>query len=107
VSSAQRSSFFPEEAVDTRSRTARTTVMVKDAETVVIGGLLRKDVVTTDFKVPLLGDIPLLGQLFRKSEDSETRTEVVLFLTPRILDAEALQRTSQEYRQRMDAKVGE
>jgi type IV pilus assembly protein PilQ len=107
VSSAQRSSFFPDEAVDTRSRTARTTVMVKDSQTVVIGGLLRKDVITTDFKVPILGDIPLLGQLFRKSEESETRTEVVLFLTPRILDAEALQRTSQEYIQRMDAKVGE
>lgn len=106
VSSAQRSSFFPDEAVDTRSRTARTTVMVKDSQTVVIGGLLRKDVVTTDFKVPILGDIPILGQLFRKSEDSETKTEVVLFLTPRILDAEELQRTSQEYQQRMDAKVG-
>jgi type II secretory pathway component GspD/PulD (secretin) len=57
--------------------------------------------------VPLLGDIPILGQLFRKSEDSETRTEVVLFLTPRILDAEALKTLSQETEQRMDAKVGE
>ena len=107
VSSAQRSSFFPDDAVDTRSRTARTTVMVKDAQTVVIGGLVRKDVITTDFKVPLLGDIPILGQLFRKSEDSETSTEVVLFLTPRILDAEALQTMSLETEQRMDAKVGE
>ncbi|MBM3307878.1 MAG: hypothetical protein FJY74_06100 [Candidatus Eisenbacteria bacterium] len=107
VSSAQRSSFFPNEAVDTRQRTARTTVMVKDAQTVVIGGLLRKDVVRTDFKVPLLGDIPILGHLFRKSEDSETRTEVVVFLTPRILDADALQRMSQQQQQRMIERFGE
>jgi general secretion pathway protein D len=107
VSSAQRSSFFPDEAVDTKQRTAKTTVMVKDGETVIIGGLLRKDVVDTAFKVPILGDIPLLGQLFRKSIKSETRTEVMVFLTPRILGAESLQRMSQDMEKRMDQKVEE
>jgi len=105
VSSAQRSSFFPNEAVDTKQRTAMTTVMVKDGQTVVIGGLLRKDVVNTDFKVPILGDIPLLGQLFRKSEDSEVTTEIVLFLTPRILDAETLQAMSAQQEKRMTEKL--
>jgi type IV pilus assembly protein PilQ len=107
VSSAQRSSFFPDDAVDTKSRTARTTVMVKDGQTVVIGGLLRKDVVETAFKVPLLGDIPLLGQLFRKSIKSDTRTEVMVFLTPRILGPEALQRMSQDLEKGIDQKVKE
>jgi type IV pilus assembly protein PilQ len=95
VSSASRSSFFPDEAVDTRKRTAKTTVMAQDGETIVIGGLLRKDVVETHFKVPLLGDIPLLGRLFRKSVENETNTEVMVFLTPRILGPEALQRLTE------------
>jgi type IV pilus assembly protein PilQ len=104
VSSASKSSFFPDEAVDTRKRSAKTTVMVKDGETIVIGGLLRKDAVETRFKVPLLGDIPLLGYLFSKSVLSEQTTEVVLFLTPRILSAEALARRSERIQSEMNAK---
>lgn len=107
VSSAQRSSYFPDEAIDTKRRTARTTVMAKDGQTVVIGGLLRTDVVETHFKVPLLGDIPLLGALFRKSIASETETEVMLFLTPRLLGAESLARLSQRLETDIDAKIGD
>ena len=92
VSSASRSAYFPDEAVDTRKRTAKTTVMAQDGETIVIGGLLRKDITETHFKVPLLGDIPLLGRLFRKSVESESESEVMVFLTPRILGPEALKR---------------
>jgi type IV pilus assembly protein PilQ len=107
VASAQKSSFFPDEAVDTRKRSAKTTVMVKDSETIVIGGLLRKDVVETRFKVPLLGDIPILGYLFSKSIMSDKTTEVVLFLTPRILGSEQLARMGERVESEMDAKVGE
>jgi type IV pilus assembly protein PilQ len=105
VSSAQRSSFFPDEAVDTKQRMARTTVMVKDGQTVVIGGLLRKDLVETHFKVPILGDIPLLGELFRKSIETETNSEVMLFITPKILGAESLQRMSERLESDIDAKL--
>ncbi len=106
VSSAHRSSFFPDDAVDTKHRTARTTVMVRDAETVVIGGLLMRDVSESHYKVPLLGDIPLLGALFRKSVTSDTTTEGMVFLTPRILGAEALKRVSERAESRMDEKLG-
>ena len=106
VSSAQRSSYFPDEAVDTKHRSAKTTVMAKDGETVIIGGLLRTDVVETHFKVPLLGDIPLLGALFRKSITSETETEVMLFLTPRLIGAESLGRLSERLEADIDAKIG-
>jgi len=92
VSSASRSAYFPDEAVDTRKRTAKTTVMAQDGETIVIGGLVRKDITETHFKVPLLGDIPLLGRLFRKSVENETDSEVMVFLTPRILGPESLKR---------------
>lgn len=106
VSSAQRSSFFPDDAVDTKERTAKTTVMVKDDQTVVIGGLLRRDVIDTAWKVPILGDIPLLGQLFRKSVKSETKSEVMLFLTPRILGSETLKRLGEREESRIDQEMG-
>ncbi|MFH1689125.1 MAG: secretin N-terminal domain-containing protein [Candidatus Eisenbacteria bacterium] len=96
VSSASRSAYFPDEAVDTRKRTAKTTVMAQDGETIVIGGLLRKDINETHFKVPILGDIPLLGRLFRKSVESEVDSEVLVFLTPRILGPEALKRITDQ-----------
>ncbi len=107
VSSASRSAYFPDEAVDTRKRTAKTTVMAQDGETIVIGGLLRKDINETHFKVPLLGDIPLLGRLFRKSVESEVDSEVMVFLTPRILGPEALKRISERKTARLAEIMGE
>ncbi len=107
VSSASRSAYFPDEAVDTRKRTATTTVMARDGETIVIGGLLRKDVNETHFKVPLLGDIPLLGRLFRKSVESEVDSEVIVFITPRILGPEALKRISERKTARLAEIMGE
>ncbi len=104
VSSAQRSSYFPDDAVDTKHRTAHTTVMAGDGQTIVIGGLLRKDIIDTDFKVPILGDIPFLGQLFRKSISTEADTEIVLFLTPRILTGEALERYSARRHSEVDLR---
>lgn len=75
-------------------REATTTVSVKDGETVVLGGIMRKTVSTTTKKVPLLGDIPLLGQLFRSTSKSDTKTELLVLLTPRIVhnaaDAKAI-----------------
>ncbi len=104
VSSAQRSNYFPDDAVDTKHRTAHTTVMAGDGQTIVIGGLLRKDIINTDFKVPILGDIPLLGKLFRKSISTEADTEIVLFLTPRILTGEALERYSERRETEIDLR---
>jgi general secretion pathway protein D len=106
VSSAARSAYFPDEAVDTRKRTARTTVMAQDGETIVIGGLVRKDINETHFKVPLLGDIPLLGRLFRKSVESEVDNEVMVFLTPRILGPEALKRITEQKASRATEIMG-
>ena len=107
VSSASRSSYFPDEAVDTRKRTAKTTVMARDGETIVIGGLLRKDINETHFKVPLLGDIPLLGRLFRKSVESEVDSEVMVFITPRIVGPDAIKRISERKTARLAEIMGE
>lgn len=66
-------------------RKASTTVLVKDGETIVMGGLRRRDVSDSMAKVPLLGDIPLLGNLFRKKDTSVTETELVIFVTPHLI----------------------
>lgn len=62
-----------------------TNVIVKDGETIVIGGLFRDVTNTSRKQVPLLGDIPLLGGLFRGTNDSSRREEVIVLLTPHII----------------------
>ncbi len=64
----------------------QTNVLVKDGETIVIGGLFRDVVTTTRSQVPLLGDIPFLGALFRGTSDLTQRVEVIVMLTPHIIE---------------------
>jgi general secretion pathway protein D len=75
-------------------REANTTVSVKNGETIILGGIIRRNVTSTVKKIPILGDIPLLGQLFRSTTKDDTRTELMVFLTPRVVknpdDARAL-----------------
>ncbi|KAK4045015.1 hypothetical protein OUZ56_032422 [Daphnia magna] len=66
-------------------RTANTTLTVKDQQTVVIGGLLRNRVAHGTPQIPLLGDIPLLGALFRQTTTEMQKTNLVLILTPYII----------------------
>ncbi|MDP9001564.1 MAG: type II secretion system secretin GspD, partial [Myxococcota bacterium] len=72
-------------AVPFSKRTAQTQLVVKDQQTVVIGGLVRNQVSRTDQKIPLLGDIPVLGALFRTSKSSMQKTNLILVLTPYII----------------------
>jgi general secretion pathway protein D len=67
-------------------RRASSTVRVKDGESIVIGGLTTEFETRTESKTPLLGDIPLVGNLFRRASSRETKTEVVIIITPHILD---------------------
>jgi type IV pilus assembly protein PilQ len=67
------------------TRNANTTVRVKDGETIVIGGLVLNQEQTTNIKIPVLGDIPFLGNLFRTHSHSTNKTELVVFVTPHIL----------------------
>ena len=63
-------------------------VSVKNKRTVVLGGLIRDDVTKIEQKVPFLGDIPLLGLLFRKTNDQRIRTNLLVFITPHIITAD-------------------
>lgn len=81
-------------------RSANTTVSVKDGNTVILGGIIRKDLTADVRKIPLLGDIPVLGQLFRSTVKSNVKTELIVFLTPHIVnsadDAERLRRENEQ-----------
>jgi general secretion pathway protein D len=74
-------------------RTAQTQLVVKDQQTVVIGGLVRNHVARTDTKIPLLGDIPVLGVLFRSSQNTLEKTNLILVLTPYIVREQSDLRT--------------
>lgn len=64
---------------------AKTNVMIRDGETLVIAGLIRDKKTKVVKKVPLLGDIPLLGSLFKHKDDTVIKTELLIFLTPHII----------------------
>ncbi|MFM1803492.1 MAG: Type secretion system protein precursor [Planctomycetota bacterium] len=66
-------------------RRATTTVTVKDGQTVVIGGLISDRFERVDRKVPLLGDIPLVGSLFRQYRENSSKTELLIVLTPHVV----------------------
>jgi type II secretory pathway component GspD/PulD (secretin) len=69
----------------TAAREAETVVRVKDGDTLVIGGLIRDEDIKQMQKIPLLGDLPLVGHLFRHNSRSSRRTEVMVFLTIRMM----------------------
>jgi type IV pilus assembly protein PilQ len=74
--------------IDTRK--ANTIALVKDRQTVVLGGLRKKDVSKQVNKVPLLGDLPLVGALFKFEGEDTSIAELVVFITPRIVEAPVL-----------------
>ena len=78
----------PEEVLTptTFKRTAQTTVVVEDNDTIVIGGIIGQDLIDEENKVPALGDIPLLGWLFKTKSTRELRTNMFIFITPRIVE---------------------
>ena len=66
-------------------REAETSATVRDGETFVIGGLTQENTLSSKTKVPLLGDIPLIGQAFRNERTTRSRTELYIIITPRIV----------------------
>ena len=85
----------------TSKRTAKTTVVAKDQETVVLGGLIQERTLKSVSKVPILGSLPVLGWLFRSEQTKKTRTNLLLFLTPYII------RDQSDYRRIFERKMSE
>ncbi len=84
----------------TTKRSARTTVLVKSGDTVVIGGIMQETKLNSESKVPLLGDIPLLGHLFKYTSKSNKRTNLVIMLTPHIISEPGMLSKALEEKQR-------
>ncbi|WP_417546077.1 type IV pilus secretin PilQ [Marinobacter sp.] len=68
-----------------------TQVLVGNGETVVLGGIFQSEVATTVIKTPVLGDIPYLGRLFKRTERINERSELLIFITPKILKNDLIQ----------------
>jgi general secretion pathway protein D len=68
------------------SRNATTSIVIWDGQTVVLGGLIREELVTMRDKIPFLGDIPILGRLFRSEGQQSRKTNLLIFVTARLVD---------------------
>ncbi|MBL7214926.1 MAG: hypothetical protein ISS71_04535 [Phycisphaerae bacterium] len=79
------------------TRETITTALIKDGQTVVIGGLKKQDVTQQINKVPLLGDIPLLGELFKFQGESTVNSELVVFITPHLIIEPVLSEEEQRH----------
>ena len=80
---------YPDVKVPNVSKEELTTKLrIKDGDTIAIGGLMKKKEESRITKIPILGSIPLLGYLFRKTDISKSKTELIIFLTVRIISPE-------------------
>ncbi len=71
-------------------RSASSRVAIQNGQTIVIGGLVQDRKTSTVNKVPILGDIPLVGELFKRTQDSKSKTELLIFITPHVADQPGL-----------------
>jgi type II secretory pathway component GspD/PulD (secretin) len=83
-----------------------TNIMVKDGRTIIIGGLFKEDLTNTDSQVPMVGDLPIVGALFKKTKDANIRTELIILITPHIInEPEQLASESEKKQQDIDRIV--
>ena len=96
------------ETPTTAKRNAETVVTMGSGATVVIGGLIRDDTSRIQDKVPLLGDLPLVGGLFRTQKDVVQKTNLLIFITPHVMtDQKQLQELTKAKREQMPPLLGE
>jgi len=93
--------------VVTSKRTIETTVLAEDRQTIVLGGLIQDDLTDTIKKVPLLGDIPFLGRLFRSDSKTRTKRNLLVFLRPTVIrnDSDAKDVTDNKYRDVWEVEI--
>ena len=89
-----------EQGLPTETTTEVTTkVLIRDGESIFIGGLIRDRKEKVVQQIPILGDIPIIGNLFKKTTDSISRTETIVIITPHIVDARSAAIMQQEKEQ--------
>ena len=86
--------------------TVKTNIMVKDGRTIIIGGLFKEQLTNSDTQVPIIGDLPIIGGLFKSTNDTNIRKELVVLITPHIINIpEDLIPESEEKQQDIDRIV--
>lgn len=78
-----------------------TRILMRDGQTLILGGLIGESITTARDQIPLLGSLPLIGWLFARTQESVTRRELVILLTPHILDPVQAQSRADEAKQRL------
>ncbi|MFT5707005.1 MAG: type IV pilus assembly protein PilQ, partial [Oceanospirillaceae bacterium] len=63
----------------------KTSVIVKDSDTIVLGGVYRNETTNSIAKTPVLGDLPVIGGLFRQTRKTEKKNELLIFITPKLI----------------------
>lgn len=89
---------FQDQAQSLATRSIKTNVNVNNGDTAVIGGLIRDEETENTKKVPLLGDLPLIGWLFKGKDVTKTKLNMVVFLTPKIMRSPADQKALLDYK---------
>ena len=84
-----------------KKRVIKTFITLRDKETAVLGGLVRETNITNDSKIPILGDLPLIGWLFKNTERDRKKTHLVVFITPHII------RSAKEHKAILSQKLKE
>jgi general secretion pathway protein D len=89
-----------------RQRRVATSIAVQDGHSLAIGGLVQEKALITNESLPVLGDLPLIGPAFRNRVDSRVRTELIIFIRPRVIRGTAdADRISQDFREQVRAMM--
>jgi general secretion pathway protein D len=93
--------------VVTSKRTIETTILAEDRQTIVLGGLIQDDISASNSKVPLLGDVPILGNLFKSRSRTKAKTNLLVFLRPTVIRSKenAGQVTQDKYNQIWEVEI--
>ncbi|NKB97504.1 MAG: type II secretion system protein GspD [Pseudomonadales bacterium] len=93
--------------VVTSKRTIETTILAEDQQTIVLGGLIQDDITDSESKVPFLGDIPVLGNLFKSRSKTNAKTNLLVFLRPTVIRSreEAGKVTKEKYDQIWEVEI--
>lgn len=106
VSDAVRTTTSQIDSPTIQQRRINTTVVVRDGESIVLAGMMQDRATVGRTQVPLLGDIPVVGNLFKQKDDSIERTELLIAITPRIVkDSRRIHEITSEFRDRLNFRT--
>ncbi|MFL5258598.1 MAG: type II secretion system secretin GspD [Hyphomicrobiales bacterium] len=106
VSSVVRTTTSGIDSPTIRQRKVKTSVVVSDGEALALGGLIQERETTNRSKVPILGDVPLLGNAFRSKGNAVNRTELIIFIRPRVIrDLSEARQVTEEFRRQLSIEA--